>query len=309
MKKIMAITLSVILLFCVSGCKNDTETGKTKVLIGSGLGYTGAEGEYIGALNEVEELGKGFSESFEQYEKKGEVKTVNLFNSAIGTEFDRVDRLGRSRTIRINYRSGEEKGFYSYDAETGKIIDFLFGRSDDGSIIFPEGYEVKTTPGKLEEVEKDAQEIVKKYVDETIDLKEYEANHQRVPDEDGGYFDILYIKYINNVKVHYISFTADEYGNIYLFMTEDQTGNGKVEVPDLKDEVYIDGAKERIEEFYKGNENVAEIKDYEVTYKILVYLPMNDTDAIDYGVDYTLVYKDGTERKTGNQFYYLLNQK
>lgn len=305
----MAIMLSVILLFCISGCKNDEETVKAKVLIGSGyMGDTGGEGEDIGTQNEILELGKDFSESFEQYEKKGEVKTVNLFNSEIETKFNRVDRYDISRTIRIIYKpDGNTTEAYGFDAETGKLICFLFPISDDGSYIFPEGYKVKTTPGNFEEIGNDTQEILTKYVDETIDLKDFKMSYNMVPDEDGGFFQILYIKYINNVKAQFVEISADKYGNIYLFMAEDHTDNGKVEVPDLADEVYIDGAKEHIEEFYKDNENIVEVKDYMVTYKTLVYLPMVDSDAIDYGVDYTLVYKDGTERKTGNQFYYLFD--
>ena len=98
------------------------------------------------------------------------------------------------------------------------------------------------------------------------------------------------------------------YGNIYaLRMSSTHTADNII-IPNIEDSEYIEGAKKRVEEFYSNKENIKEIKDYEITYKNLAYLEEQDSQAIDYGVNYTIVYSDGTERKTGNQFFYLLSQ-
>ena len=305
MKNLITIALSGLLLFGVYGCNSNTESSEGRVLIGPRYsGDASGEGEDICEINEIRELYENFSESFEQYAKKGEVKTINIFNTEIKSELERIERYLSSRTIRTYYETGKT-GSYIFDAKSGKLIHFAFSRSEDGSHIFPEGYEVKTTLGTLEEVEKDAQEILEKYFDEKIDLNCF---IKTIHPEEPYQFIISYVKLTNSIWTSDMHFRADKYGNIYFFTICDFTDNRSVKVPDLEDKVYIDGAKERIDEFYKDNENVVEVKDYEVTRsKILAYLPMIDSDAVEYGVDYTLVYKDGTERKTGNQFYYLFD--
>ena len=74
-------------------------------------------------------------------------------------------------------------------------------------------------------------------------------------------------------------------------------------LPQYTDKEYIASAQARIFEHYYAFDDVAEVKDLQLSEKENVYIPSAECNAIKYTVSYTVVLQDGTEQNTANEFF------
>ena len=83
-------------------------------------------------------------------------------------------------------------------------------------------------------------------------------------------------------------------------------------IPDWPDEVYIEGALEKLRSLCSGYEYVVDIKVQTPalgSYKRLNYIQAYDVNTIYYYMYYTFVYDDGTSRNAVSSFHYVLPEQ
>ena len=132
-----------------------------------------------------------------------------------------------------------------------------------------------------------------------------------------GFFGGITDRRFNNAK----RVTDDFFGhahrliNVINFNISADIEFKNIDIPSIPDELYIEGAKRRIDDIInseynqKDEKGISEVKNYKLIRKQLVYLNCRESYAILYSVDFTVLTKDGEEFESGLQLYYMLNIK
>lgn len=191
------------------------------------------------------------------------------------------------------YESEDGEQSYILDSQTEKVMRISF-------LEFPEGYEVRTDPITKAQARKECRSFVKSnFPDIDLSQLKYNADASHDYGEYGGY-EFVYERYENGIKVDFLMFKIDDYGNIERFHRTSYT-NGIT--PQYSDEEYIEAAKNRLETFFADKSDVAEVKNFQLGQKNVLFFSAIGCEAIHYSVSFTVVYTDGTEENLMHAFY------
>ena len=178
---------------------------------------------------------------------------------------------------------------------------------DDNDLLinFPDGYQKQTKNINFKKAKELSLEFLKKYTD----IEGYELNY----DESALGYKFNYIKYVNDIEVEQSYISMDKFGNVYMFAKQDYL-NKDVELPNYEDSFYIEEAKECYSNWVSQesnwrNRNIRELKDFKIDNKKLYYHTEYQTYVISVDMSWTTILNDESEQKSGNRFYYPLNQK
>lgn len=314
MKKSIYIFLTVIMLSAIYGCRASNANSLDEISSENQPNISAVDeslnensDESVSENQPVVLIGSRYSEGIGEYcEVNEEMKTyktskdeninINVLGMNINAKYQHSTKLIYVK-LPFSLYTTEKNQMFIIDTNYDELIGFNI-------YDYSEGYNVKTEEVDIET----AKSICIDFLENYIELEEYVFTNEskNIIGTNNFRFQFDLAKYINGIRVHSMFIITDQCGNIYSFRMGSVHAWENVNIPNLEDSVYIEGAKKRIEEFYSEKDNIKEIKDYEVTRKSLAYLEEQASDAIDYCVDYTVVYKDGTERRTGNQFFYLI---
>ncbi|MDD2269150.1 MAG: hypothetical protein PHY15_06315 [Eubacteriales bacterium] len=224
-------------------------------------------------------------------------------------------------SLSMPYSKSTKEAYIKYPINTyteGKFSyifdknDYLVGYSfpfdmvgDDTIYRFPEGFQKKSVFIGNEK----AKEISLEFLSNYTDTNGYEL----VSQNNNPFYRFHYKKCVNGIEIEKAIIGLDKYGNVFMFRIT-KYANEEVELPNNTNEFYIG----KLKAFYMDIEsspnnwksrNIRETKDYKITYKSLCYLSEFQTYAVMFRMTWINVLNDGSENPTGNQFYYLLNQK
>ena len=127
-----------------------------------------------------------------------------------------------------------------------------------------------------------------------------------------GNFRLCFYRYKNDIVTSFLTFDYDMFGNLIAYSTSGLYEWKGVNIPDWPDEVYIEGALEKLRSLCSGYEYVVDVKAQTPAFespKTLTYIQAFDVNAICYEMYYTFVYDDGTSRNAVSSFYYVLPEQ
>lgn len=127
-----------------------------------------------------------------------------------------------------------------------------------------------------------------------------------------GDFRLVFYRYKNDIVTSTITFDYDMFGNLIVYSTSGLYEWEGVNIPDWPDEVYIEGALEKLRSLCSAYEYVVDVKAQTPAFdspKTLTYIQAFDVNAIHYEMYYTFVYDDGTSRNAVSAFYYVLPEQ
>lgn len=134
------------------------------------------------------------------------------------------------------------------------------------------------------------------------DLSEYAFTKEICPGEYNDSYSFLLQGFDKGIRVANFLFDLDMYGNMTLFMYSDERNPM---IPELTDEDYAAGAKKRLQEHFADKSDIVEFKDFIVSQKITRYFSKLDKYAIDFTVEFSILFDDGKVENAMHQFYYL----
>ena len=127
-----------------------------------------------------------------------------------------------------------------------------------------------------------------------------------------GDFRLAFYRYKNDIVTSTVTFDYDMFGNLIVYSTSGLYECEGVNIPDWPDEVYIEGALEKLRSLCSAYEYVVDVKAQTPAFdspKSLTYIQAFDVNAIHYEMYYTFVYDDGTSRNAVSAFYYVLPEQ
>ena len=150
--------------------------------------------------------------------------------------------------------------------------------------------------------------------DEWVEQEEYRLEphyYEHVGRYEDG-FRLVFYRLKNGITTASIRFDYDTFGNLTGYSTSGLYEWKGVNIPDWPDEVYIEGALEKLRSLCSGYEYVVDIKVQTPafdSYKRLNYIQAYDVNTIYYYMYYTFVYDDGTSRNAVSSFHYVLPEQ
>ena len=179
------------------------------------------------------------------------------------------------------------------NAQTSELIGITF-------LEYPQGLTLKDKKITLDQARNECSVFVGEYFPD-IDMSEWvlqvELDHS---DEAMAEFIFMYYRYLNGIEVGQLIFKFDACGNLKMFSQDHYQSEV---LPQYTDKEYLASAQARIFEHYYAFDDVAEVKDLQLSEKENAYIPSAECNAIKYTVSYTVVLQDGTELNTANEFF------
>ena len=151
-------------------------------------------------------------------------------------------------------------------------------------------------------------------LDEWVEQEEYRMEpyyYENVGRYEDG-FRLVFHRPKNGISTASIQFDYDTFGNLTGYSTGGLYKWKGVNIPDWPDEVYIEGALEKLRSLCSAYEYVVDVKAQTPAFdspKTLTYIQAFDVNAIHYDMYYTFVYDDGTSRNAVSAFYYVLPEQ
>jgi hypothetical protein len=204
-------------------------------------------------------------------------------------------------TTRNSYSKKEEIAYCTpgnmqlviLDAETKDLLCFLY-------LEHPDDFVFKDKKITLDQARDECSHFVNEYFPD-IDMSDWILDYEfDRSDEAMAEFLFTFRRYCDGIEVGTLTFVFDPYGNIEMLRFDKYESDV---LPQYTDKEYIASAQARIFEHYYAFDDVAEVKDLQLSEKENVYIPSAECNAIKYTVSYTVVLQDGTELNTANEFF------
>lgn len=151
-------------------------------------------------------------------------------------------------------------------------------------------------------------------LDEWVEQEEYRMEpyyYEHVGRYEDG-FRLVFHRPKNGISTASVQFDYDTFGNLTGYSTGGLYKWKGVNIPNWPDEVYIEGALEKLRSLCSAYEYVVDVKAQTPAFdspKTLTYIQAFDVNAIHYEMYYTFVYDDGTSRNAVSAFYYVLPEQ
>ena len=181
-----------------------------------------------------------------------------------------------------------------------------------------EKWATSDTMPNVEELKQKSLQFMETYsaldLDEWVEQEEYRMEpyyYEHVGRYEDG-FRLVFHRPKNGISTASIQFDYDTFGNLTGYSTGGLYKWKGVNIPDWPDEVYIEGALEKLRSLCSAYEYVVDVKAQTPAFdspKTLTYIQAFDVNAIYYEMYYTFVYDDGTSRNAVSAFYYVLPEQ
>ena len=296
MKKLLGLLFMVSIIFssCVFTSEESSYTPKNEISVLIGGEYNIGGSKYT--ISECAEI----SEERMVFEPQDNVlnKDLEFVGIKIPLTLWIYQRAATSDRNILIYKSLDGQQTFTFDETTDTVVAFALSS-------FPEGLEHYTDKVDIETAYERCIDFINKNLCYASVDESWHYDSDFTYDSGIGYCFRLY-KYSNDIKTGYMGIDCDYNGNITVWNFRLRTTDN---IPNLDESEYINGAKNRIEDYYSDKSDISSIDNYRVFDKSLVYLNSRSKYAIQFGIMFDVHYTDGTVETTGNSFYYLIEDE
>ena len=234
----------------------------------------------------------GNARIYKEEECLGTTQTIDAFGIELTGEYSSTKEFVNTNTaLRIyeNYQGENYTFYFQIDENNGKLVSLTVR-----PISKPKEYNLLKDEMPLEEIIQRCHDFL---VEQTgvEGWVEHEA-FRDVPDEYGGTFQFR--KYVNNVCVSWATFyNVDNCGNIWEFDFTGVWDYEGIQIPDWPESFFEQIARQKLLQCFADFDNVADVKDVVVVDgPELCYIRAQESWALEFYINYTVVKDDGTEK-------------
>lgn len=269
---------------------SESDTIILPVLVGDRVGMYN---EYC--LTKKAEVSDKEATTWRDEARVGDTVEFCLPGTAIPQQFkyDSTTRNEYSPKEEIAYCTPGNMQLVILDAETKDLLCFLY-------LEHPEDFVLKDKKITLDQAREECSHFVSEYFSD-IDMRDWTLEYEfDRSDKAMAEFLFSFRRYCDGIEVGRLTFVFDPYGNIETFRHNEYMNDA---LPQYTDKEYLASAQARIFEHYYAFDDVAEVKDLQLSERENAYIPSAECNAIRFTVSYTVVLQDGTELNTANEFF------
>ena len=248
----------------------------------------------------------------------GTSKTVEIYGVPFTGVYEHTMATACSRPGTELRYTAPDRSFRFGIYEKNQRLTLLSVLSGEFPEEMREKWVTSDTMSNFEELKQKSLQFMETYSaldpDEWVEQEEYRLEphyYEHVGRYEDG-FRLVFYRLKNGITTASIRFDYDTFGNLTGYSTSGLYEWKGVNIPDWPDEVYIEGALEKLRSLCSGYEYVVDIKVQTPafdSYKRLNYIQAYDVNTIYYYMYYTFVYDDGTSRNAVSSFHYVLPEQ